>query len=542
MMKDDSDRLRGLIQAHLDQCLSDAEFEELCMELDASPSARNDYAELVRLDAGLKDSLDGGDAAGARHDLSAVLVPFQPRQSMRWVWAMAAAVAVSLAATLLLRQVGEAPVLSQSEHRQEATRGIAVITAQAGAKWGELGASRLGLGVALEPGRVILQQGMAQIDFFGGASISLSGPAELELISRDAAILHSGSLKADVPPAARGFEIRAADVVLEDLGTSFGLAMNNKGQGRMQVFDGEVRVLAKDAEPLLLEQGESVQLTAGKALRQNKGEAGGRTDFPDIMSIIAESGGREETRYAAWKEWSLDFRRDPRLLAYYDFEDLTTATRRLRNQALHGDGTELDGGIVGARVEQGRWGEKRALDFRQEGDRVRFQIAGEFKAISIYAWVRIDALDRQLNSLFLTDHFDENEIHWQLSRRGELLFSSSPKGAENLKTHNRQFYSDVFWDASLSGKWFLLATTIESGTGKVEHYVDGKLVSTSRDTNMGKPLSSMRIGKADLGNWSDPIQPYSMIRTLNGRIDEFAIFSAVLSAAEIADIYEMGRP
>ena len=51
----------------------------------------------------------------------------------------------------------------------------------------------------------------------------------------------------------------------------------------------------------------------------------------------------------------------------------------------------------------------------------------------------------------------------------------------------------------------------------------------------------MRIGEADLGNWSDPIWE-DAIRTLNGRIDEFAIYGAVLSAEEIAEIYEVGRP
>ena len=88
----------------------------------------------------------------------------------------------------------------------------------------------------------------------------------------------------------------------------------------------------------------------------------------------------------------------------------------------------MDGGIVGARVTQGRWPGKTALDFRGEGDRVRFNIPGEFDAITLYAWVRIDALDRELNSLFLTDHYDAGEFHWQLSSLGALHFSTSPVG------------------------------------------------------------------------------------------------------------------
>ncbi len=59
---------------------------------------------------------------------------------------------------------------------------------------------------------------------------------------------------------------------------------------------------------------------------------------------------------------------------------------------------------------------------------------------------------------------------------------------------------------------------------------------------MEKTLSAMRIGKADLGNWTKPLGTHSAIRTLNGRIDEFAIYAAELSSEGIAEIYEGGRP
>jgi hypothetical protein len=213
----------------------------------------------------------------------------------------------------------------------------------------------------------------------------------------------------------------------------------------------------------------------------------------------------------------------------------------LRNQALHGQGAELDGGIVGARVGQGRWEQKTALDFRSEGDRVRFDIPGEFEAITLYAWVRIDALERHLNSLFLTDYFDENEIHWQISEEGHMHFAVSPMGVEDIPEHNRRFYSDGFWDPSKSGQWFLLAVTAEKGVGTVRYYVNGEPIGIVDGTQMHKPLPAMRFGEADLGNWSEPIWEQA-IRTLNGRIDEFALYSVALSAEEIMMIYEEGRP
>jgi hypothetical protein len=54
-------------------------------------------------------------------------------------------------------------------------------------------------------------------------------------------------------------------------------------------------------------------------------------------------------------------------------------------------------------------------------------------------------------------------------------------------------------------------------------------------------LPKLRIGRADLGNWTDPIWARA-IRSLNGRIDEFAIYSAALAPDEILTIFEEGRP
>ena len=52
-----------------------------------------------------------------------------------------------------------------------------------------------------------------------------------------------------------------------------------------------------------------------------------------------------------------------------------------------------------------------------------------------------------------------------------------------------------------------------------------------------------RIGAADLGNWTKPIfKSRAAMRTLNGRIDEFAIYASALSEEEIRTIYNEGKP
>ena len=535
------DELRDLILGHLDERLSDEDFATLQDRLSEDVGARREYVELARLDAGLREEGQGEPVGGD-------VLPFpSSSEAPRWRAAalpVAAAVALGAVVTWAVfewlggREPGE--TLAQAEGEVPIARGVAVIAAEAGAVWGpeSEGAAELREGAAVAPGRLLLEEGLAQIDFFGGASISLSAPAEIELIGPDEAVLHRGRLRADVPPAARGFEIRVGEVLIEDLGTSFGLSVGDDQTGDVVVFDGEVRAIGADGNPISLFGGDAAQLREGEAVPQPLALAG---EFPDIEEVFAGSGTRDERRYHAWKEASEDLRLDPRLVAYYDFENLAPTSRRLRNRAVQGSGSELDGGIVGARVAEGRWKGKTALDFRSEGDRVRFDIPGEWDAITLFAWVRIDALDRHLNSLFLTDYFDENEIHWQLSDSGHMHFASSPMGVVDIPEHNRRFYSEEFWNPSMSGQWMLLAVTAETGVGKVTHYVNGRALSIADGTQMHKPLEPMRIGEADLGNWSDPIWDHS-IRTLNGRVDEFAIFREALSPEEIAEIYEVGRP
>lgn len=534
----ESREISELILAHLDGRISDDEFADLESRLENNPAARREYANLSRIDAGLRDS----------GNLPEAEITFPEKRSK--IIAFRSILPLAAAACLVLGFVGwifpksgdsihRSGSFVASDHPERRVSGVAVVTAQSKAAWGEMVRVAIRDGDSLEPGELVLNSGLVQIEFFGGASISLSGPAKLELLSRNQAVLHSGRLRAVVPPAARGFEILTGDIRIEDLGTSFGLAVEESGDADVVVFDGEIRATGEDGEAVALYGGEAANLANRKTVVK---VAPSGYAFPEIEDVFAGAHHRSDSRYAGWKEASLELRNDSRLVAYYDFENLTPTSRRLKNR-VPGDGAaELDGGIVGARVAEGRWSGKTALDFRQEGDRVRFAIPGTFPNLTLFVWVRIDALDRHLNSLFLTDYYDEREFHWQLSSLGALHFASSPRGVIDLDKHNRRFYSEQFWTPEKSGQWFNLATTVDRENGSLTHYVNGRAVGFSGGTHMENPLPEMRIGKADLGNWSDPIWPDAPIRTLNGRIDEFAIFREALSAKEIEELYENGKP
>lgn len=53
---------------------------------------------------------------------------------------------------------------------------------------------------------------------------------------------------------------------------------------------------------------------------------------------------------------------------------------------------------------------------------------------------------------------------------------------------------------------------------------------------------SLVYGACELGNWGIPLKNHRFpIRNLNGSLDEFAIYSAALSADEIQAMHRAGR-
>lgn len=173
---------------------------------------------------------------------------------------------------------------------------------------------------------------------------------------------------------------------------------------------------------------------------------------------------------------------------------------------------------------------------------MRVSIPGEFHSLSFTCWVRIDSLDRWYNSLFLTDNYQRGEPHWQILDTGQLFFSVRVSRQKGGPEH-REVLSPPFWNPTLSGKWLHLATTYDVDTKTTTHYLNGRQL-IAESIPLHQLVETTRIGMASIGNWSMPTRPDSnfAIRNLNGRIDEFAIFSAALSAEEVAEMYESGKP
>jgi hypothetical protein len=193
---------------------------------------------------------------------------------------------------------------------------------------------------------------------------------------------------------------------------------------------------------------------------------------------------------------------------------------------------------------RGRWPGKEALEFKRPGDRLRMSLNGTYAALTLASWMKVASEAKKYNSLLLTDGYDNGEPHWRICEDGSLMFSiiyrpvDVPKSAKYKQIH----YSKPVFTADSLGRWHHLAVTYDSTSGEVIQYFDAQEVGREISP-LHQPARPITFGPCEIGNWGLPTQNHdSPIRNLNGAIDEFAIYQAILSPTEILQQFEAGKP
>lgn len=140
----------------------------------------------------------------------------------------------------------------------------------------------------MRAGKVLrLDRGLAEIEFDRGARLILQGPAGLELISGNEARLLHGSLTARVPERARGFTVHSPWGKVVDLGTEFGLSVDDRGGTAVRVFQGTVvasptGVGAREKPGLTLHQDQAARIEDQAVALSSRREA----DDPRFVRAI----------------------------------------------------------------------------------------------------------------------------------------------------------------------------------------------------------------------------------------------------------------
>ena len=138
------------------------------------------------------------------------------------------------------------PAPSQTDAEQEWSV-VATVTRAADCMWPD-GAQPMNVGDQLEEGaHVVLESGLVKLTFECGAEVVLKGPCDFLVENSMLGYLKSGCVTASVPRRAFTFAIRAPGIDFVDLGTDFGISVDEGGQSELHVFEGEV-VYRQDIE------------------------------------------------------------------------------------------------------------------------------------------------------------------------------------------------------------------------------------------------------------------------------------------------------
>lgn len=120
------------------------------------------------------------------------------------------------------------------------TAPVARVTGLSNCVWPD-GDAGLKFGDPLTPGqRLKLSSGVLQLTYETGAKVTVEGPVDMVMTTPIEARLSEGKIAAAVPRFARGYTIVTPTAEVVDLGTEFGVSVDDVGASEVHVFDGDV--------------------------------------------------------------------------------------------------------------------------------------------------------------------------------------------------------------------------------------------------------------------------------------------------------------
>ena len=413
---------------------------------------------------------------------------------------------------------------------------VGVLTRAAGVEWDEDSDYRPLPNEPLRAGRLKLNAGLAQIEFLQGANVVLEGPVEFELSGPNEGALVLGKLRANVPKVAKGFSIDTPKGKVVDLGTEFGLNVEEDGVTEIYVYVGKVLFEGKDRDAELAFE----ELEAGEAVFVD--QKGNLTwiDMPSepffgTADLAYRSMEESQRRHSAWVELSEELASDPRNSLYFTFDDHRSWSRILRDDAQ--SKTERhDGAIVGCKWSEGRWPGKGALSFAGENDRVHLKLPKPLRSATLASWVRLNEIGSVMNPIVCSPIKDPKVATlgtacWGIDGTGRIVLRA--KGVDSMI----KYVSSVAFRKERIGQWTHLSTTYDADKKMVSHYVDGRPFSREK---MQEDLK-LFFGKSELGHNGGKYKGKPS-HGLHASIDEFFVFNEALGEEEIRRLYEIGRP
>ena len=535
------DELWSLVEAFCDGAASAAQRSMLNARLAVDPNARLFYLGYLQVHAEL--------AWKRRGAIDPDMAPKRPRSVVLRILGPAAILNrpvfwSSLVVALMF--YGTFTVISWnlrgdnlSRDTKPAERAIATIQIAKNVRWSP-DSKRRRVDSAVRRGELLkIDAGLVELHLERGAILLVDGPAAWSIDGDNRATLKRGRLLAKVPEAAVGFTLTTPTAEIVDLGTEFGVEVVQDGTADVHVLKGQVNVRGTNGS----ENRQARQLRAGQSVRITSTGAELQSD-PKIatkFARLAQDGTDKKNKIAAENAMSIRYAqcvRELSPLVYFPIERNETLTLTDRAEGKYvGKFSRSEG--PGDPWEKGPFGDAVRFRGARFSDRVTVLPKDPQSAkgepnfsrgkepglpFSIALWARCQP--GQSTGLLVGKGagFQEQYLFDILDGRFRFVTISA----------DRKSLGEISSKTPFDGAWQHVAAVFDADRKSISLYVNGKQESTAelQDVSLFATDEATYIGNR-------PFQGDEFKLTIDGALDEIAIFPTALRAQEIDSMYRL---
>ncbi|MCM2679765.1 LamG-like jellyroll fold domain-containing protein [Echinimonas agarilytica] len=384
----------------------------------------------------------------------------------------------------------------------------------------------LHIGNHLGRGEVELHQGYSEITLNNGVVLVLEAPIKLQLKSAEQVILDHGKLIARVPPNAIGFRIDTPSSEIIDLGTEFGVEVNQNGASKVHVLDGEIKARGNTEQSY-----RHAKKDEGLAFDLAHQVTNFKSDASEFMRVLPGNSALEPD----YLHWSFNEQIEQQFPStgqgltseQYPAIDRSPADTPISHiTGVFDQAIEFDG--------QGNWLE------------TNFPGIGHDDPRTVSFWLKIPK-DFSINHAYGVVNWglQQDYAAWQISPNPEAI--DGPLGRLRIGTYQAQ----VVGSTDLrDDQWHHIAVVLYGGETSniathVLLYVDGELERTQNksiakiDTLLDHPLSRpLSLGR-NIG-YEDKAQ-HEQQMFFKGALDELYVHEAALSQQQIQQLMNQNK-
>lgn len=262
----EEDALGKIISLHLDSKLTDEQFSQLKHTLEIDESARDFYIELITIHSQL-EQIHKTPFSNKENLNGLIQVPVTPSKMPYFTMMGLPAALIVVICVWIGSQLPDKPAEKLVKQHVPVAEIVDYHVTVADSYDVKLSNNdRLSIGDHLKADTTYrLTTGQLELLFITGVKASITAPAAFEVTGENEIHLSAGILMAKVTTAkGQGFTVKTPGGPVRDLGTLFGVEIDNSGTSGVQVFEGRVELANSRGETFILPEGKTMQRQAGQ--------------------------------------------------------------------------------------------------------------------------------------------------------------------------------------------------------------------------------------------------------------------------------------